>query len=271
MDNMVIPESNKLLSEATLLLHQSETDTLNQPVGDEGQVVEISAIINNVLYFVDKKTLSVYEHGPQIFDVMQAMQTWQAEEAQDSIVLEVLVTCSSSPNCSNQLAFDGKLMTPAAVSFEYNSRNSSLIPRIVVVSKNEQEKKHWSARRKRSSTDEEDTPDYCNDNQFTCCLHQFNISFEKDLGLKNILQPPYLIANYCNGYCATIEGVDTSERNRFLSYLRGNPSISVEPCCSGLEYDSLDVLMETYNPKSRSNVITTESLEQVTVTKCVCA
>ena len=269
MDNMVLPRSSRMLSEANLLLHQSETDTLNQPVADEGQTVQISAIINNVLYFVDKKTLNVYEHGPRIFNVMQAMQTWLDEGAQNPIVLEVLVTCFSSPNCSNRVTFEGEQMAPATVSFECNSRNSSLIPRIVVVSKNEHEQDHLSShsRRKRSA----DEFDYCNANQFTCCLHKFNISFIQDLGHKSITAPPYFIANFCNGHCATIEGAGTKERNRFLSYLRGNPSISVQPCCSGFEYERLPVLIRAYNPNTKSNYDIIKFLEQVIVTKCRCA
>ena len=271
MQHMELPKNRSMLSKADLLLHQLESDTLNQPVSDERQVVQIRAIIKNIRYFVDKKSLSVYGHGPQIFNVLRAMEVWVEEGRNDGMVLEVLVTCSSSPNCSNNLphGHGGNLKPPAAVLFEYNPMNSSMVPHIVTLSKNPLDASHFSSRRKRSA--ENDSPRYCNQNQITCCLHSFNISFVHDLGFHSIHLPTQFDANYCDGQCSSLEGLGSSERNRILDHLRGNPSISVEPCCSGIEYKPLSILMEVYDPKTRTNSFMIDHLDQVRVTRCTCA
>lgn len=267
-----LPENLSVISKANLLLHQAQTDTINQPVLDSKQLIQIRAIINNVRYYVDKKSLSVYGHGPQLFNVLRAMELWVEGGKIGEVVLEVLVTCSSSPNCSSKTSHGSgdDLKLPAAVTFIHDSTNSSQLPRVIALSKNplEAANTHWNTRKKR---DTPETEAYCQGEDTTCCLHPLNISFAEDLDINVIQFPSYFTANYCDGFCHSLDGLGASDRTRLLQYLRDSPSISVEPCCSGIEYKPLEVLMRIFNPVTRMYQFKIDRLEQVIVTKCKCS
>ncbi len=270
--HLELPKDQNSISAADLLLFQSETDTLRQPVSDETQEVHIRVIINGVRYFVDKKSLNVYTEGPHIFNVSRAIMEAINKGARGPIVFDVLVTCSSSHECNRPMPYgsDSNLMIPASVEFDSGHSNSSQEPRIVLVSKNPKDVSHSSSRKRRSASAESDN--FCNtEGQVTCCLHPFNISFGRDLGLYNVHQPHNFSANYCKGHCHTLTTAGSADRNTFLEELRKNPNISIEPCCSGLEYKSLTILVQIFNPLTGRNNFMIDHLDQITVTKCTCA
>lgn len=269
--HMNLPENLSMIAKANLLLHQAETDTINNPVLDEKQLIQIRAIINNIRYFVDKKSLSVYGSGPQLFDVLRAMELWVEGGRTGELLLEVLVTCSSSPNCSSNTPYGGDMKPPGAVAFEYNATHSSKVPRVITLSKNPLEAAniHFTRKKRQASPPERDQ--YCHGNETTCCLHPLNINFVEDLNIHFIRFPLNFTTNYCDGYCPMMAGLGNPSRAQLLRFLRESPATTVEPCCSGIEYMPLQVLMYLYNPEIRRFTLKIEILEQVIVTRCRCS
>ena len=134
--NFNLPQNLSHISSANLLVYMEEANTIEDQVLDRHQLVQIRTIINKIRYFVEKKSVDVHSHaGMQLFDVKRAVELWVQEGVSGDVLLEVLVTCYSSPNCSKPAA-DGKL--PARISFVQNtgsdpanSPGSSLFPRIL--------------------------------------------------------------------------------------------------------------------------------------------
>ena len=272
MRNMNLPENLSIISKAHLLLQQAHTDTINKPVLDGKQLVWIRAIINNTRYPVDKKILSVYSYGPQSFNVLQAMELWVDGGRTGEIIIEVLVICSSSPNCSSSSPHGGpgEMKLPAAVEFVYNDTQSSHKPRVITLSKSPLEDANThSTRKKRQATSEPDQ--YCQENDTTCCLHPLNISFVDDLGMNFIRHPASFTTNYCDGYCPVLAGLGNTERAQLLRFLVESPATSIEPCCTGIEYKPLQVLLHIYNPMRQAFELKVDRLDQVIVTRCRCS
>ena len=260
-----LPENLSIISKASLLLHQLPVDTVSKPILDDEQLVQIRAIINNTRYFVDKKKLSVYGYGPQSFNALRAVEVWVEGGRVGEVTLEVLVTCSSSPNCS---ALVGEQM-PATVEFLYNATDTSQVPRVIILSRNPLEANfaHSNLRRKRRAAGSEQ---YCHGEETTCCLHPLTINFERDLGIDFIHLPINFTTNYCEGFCPQLSSLGVSRSNLLLE-LQGSTASSVAPCCTGVEYKPLHVLIQVYNRDRRVHEPRMDILEQVTVTKCKCS
>lgn len=268
MVNFNLPMNLSDVSKANLVLYQ-ESNTIDHPVLDRFQLVEVRTVIDNVRYFVEKKTVDVYESGLQSFDITRAAELWVQEEVSSSVVIEVLVICNSI-NCSDATSRGNSL---AKVSFVQDASNSSKVPRIITVSRNPLEMKEAQARSKRQATVVPSTGDqYCSANDSLCCLQQLDIDFVEDLGITFILKPKTFRANFCNGYCPEVLGTGllTSQRFEILRNLNSSPTRAVKPCCSGIEYRNLQVIMALYNHETGTYDISPDLLEQVSVTKCRC-
>lgn len=264
--NFNLPHNLSDISEAKLTLYQKEANTIDHLVLDRYQLVQIRTVIDNVSYFVEKKIVDVYGFGLQSFDIKRAAELWVQEEVSGSIILEITVSCYSSPNCSN-VNSDG--IIPAKVSFVENSSDLSTVPRIITVSRNPLEVEEKArAKRQTSQTPEQ----YCVGNESLCCLHPLNINFTRDLGINFISKPQVFRANFCDGFCPEVSGTGllTSQRFQLLRYLNSSPTRAIKPCCSGIEYKPLQVLVTLYNPTERRYETHLDVLEQVIVTKCRC-
>ena len=262
--NFNLPHNLSDISEANLILYQEEQNTIDHPVQDEYQLVQIRTIINNIRYFVEKKVVDVSKHGLQSFNIKRAAELWVEEEVSGSVLLEVLVTCYSSPNCSD---VNSNGIVPAKVSFGANVSDPSTVPRIITVSRNPLEVEE-KARVKRHTT--QSPIQYCVGNESLCCLHSLEINFTRDLGITFITKPEVFQANFCNGFCPEIAntGLMTSQRFQLLRY--SSPTRAIKPCCSGIEYKPLQILVTIYNPQTRKYESRLDVLEQVIVTKCRC-
>lgn len=262
-----LPHNLSDISEARLTLYQEEANTIDHPVLDRYQLVQIRTVIDNIRYFVEKKIVDVYGFGLQSFDIKRAVELWVQEEVSGSVILEILVSCYSSPNCSS---VDGNGIIPAKVSFVEDTSDLSTVPRIITVSRNPLEVEE-RARAKRHTSSE--TPDqYCVGNDSLCCLHPLTINFTRDLGINFISKPPTFRANFCDGFCPEVSGTGllTSQRFQLLRYLNSSPTRAIKPCCSGIEYKPLQVLVTLYNPRAKRYETHLDVLEQVIVTKCRC-
>ncbi len=247
------------ISRANLLLYQDHVNSIDLDTSEEKQQVEIRAIVNNIRYFVEEKSLNVLGSGYQTFDITPAAELWVQEKVHGNIVLEVLVTCQSSPNCSMD-------STTAKISFKYNADDTSQAPRIITYSKNslEHTQKGSLARTKRQISPNI-SHTYCSDDDDNCCLRPLEINFFVDLNIRSISRPLTYTANFCDGYCIPSSGL--GDRSSLL--LQDTPAAT--KCCSGTEYDSLQVVLTNYNHKTRKYKKEKKRLEQVVVSKCGCA
>ena len=269
-----LPVEQQEISRASLLLQQVQTDTFNNAVLDVNQVVEIRTVINNVRYFVEKKEVDVYAAGSQSFDITRAAELWVEEEVSGQVLLEVLVRCYSSPNCT-EVTPSGK--KPAVVSFFHNTTDTSKLPRIITISKNPLEGgKEWR-RKKREEEEEVPTvtePVFCaeNDTSGFCCLHPLILRFDEDLNMPFVSKPKSFEANFCDGYCPEVSaiGVGTIRRYELLQALSARPTNSIEPCCTGLEYKPLQVVLSIWNYMTGKFTSRQDRLAQVEVVKCRC-
>lgn len=269
--NFNLPENLTDVTKAHLLLYQDETNTLNHNSG-QYQLVLIRAIVNNVRYHIEEKKLDVYKHGLQTFDVTRAAELWIEQEVSGSTTLEVLVTCLySAPNCIE----DSDM---ARVSFTDDTANYTRRPRVITISRNPLENTHrdLAVRRRRQAIPANSTNvteyNYCQTNESTCCLQPLEINFAEDLDMPFIIRPKKFTANFCQGYCPDVLGLEleVSERSQLLQFLRNSPATAVEPCCAGLEYDSLNIVGEFFNTTTQKLEVSDEVLDQVTVTRCTC-
>lgn len=261
-----LPRNLSDISEANLVLHQKESNTIDYPVLDRYQLVQIRTVIDNVRYNVEQSVFDVYGYGPTSLDIKRAVELWVQNDVSDSAVLEVLVSCYSSPNCS-LVNTDG--IVPAKVSFVDDTSDSSKLPRVITISRNPLEA-HEKVRAKRQANP---TPGvYCSSNESLCCLHPLEINFTRDLNIHFIARPQSFRANFCNGFCPEVSGTGlmASQRFQILRNLNSSPTRSIKPCCSGIEYEPLQILVQVYNRKLRRYEFSLDLLEQVTVTKCRC-
>lgn len=253
------------ISRANLILYQAKSNTIDYAVLDRYQLVQIRTVIGNIRYFVEKKSVDVYDSGLQSFDITRAVELWVQEGVSGNVILEVLVTCYSSPNCTTPTS---KGQLPAKVSFVQNTSDSTLVPRIITISKNPLESHSGNTRRKRQAPN----TGFCKVNESTCCLQPLVINFANDLGFDFISRPKSFRANFCEGLCPEVTGTVllTSRRFELLRLLNSGPTSSIEPCCTGIEYNPLQILVRVYNPMTRMYQTQLDRLDQVTVTKCKC-
>ncbi len=259
--NFDLPASHTEISRADLLLWQMLS--VGQ-VRDQKQYVEIRTILESVgqRFVVEGKYIDVYDGGYQVFDITSAVKLWVASEINGTVGLEVIVYCYSSPQCAQA---QSNQADPAKVQFLYDSEDSKKAPRVIVTSKNPIEIEHQ--RRFRRQLQEGPGVSFCSENQTTCCLKPLTIHFKDDLGFDFVMQPKQFDANYCEGFCPEVsEEYMTPQLFEFLSRLGdSSPAGSIEPCCAGNTYSSLEVLMRV------NGVLIIEELQQVIVNSCRCA
>ena len=210
---------------------------------------------------MEGKYIDIYESGYQVFEITSAAKLWVAKGINGSVTLEVTVYCYSALDCAQPI----NSRQPAKVSFRYDTANNDQAPRVIIISKNPIEVENQQRLRRQT---EGPNSGHCSEDQTTCCLQPLNINFQEDLGMDFILQPRSFDANYCEGMCPELVGQDrlTPQLFQFLSMLSpSNPASSIEPCCAGNTYRSLEVLMKV------NGVLVIEELQQVTVTSCKCA
>ena len=249
------------ISTATLVMYQEKANTLDYEVPEKYQSVEIQTIIDNVRYFVGKKDVDVYESGLQSFDVTRAADLWVQEQVSGNVKMEVTVLCSS---CSNSQSSNTDSI--AKVSFVNDSR-------IITVSRNPLEYQDpVQLRTKREAPPSHIPDEYCSDNESMCCLQPLDINFKEDLGIDFITRPKIFRANFCNGYCPEYTGTELSTSRRFqiLQNLDSSPTRAIRPCCAGIEYRNLEVIVSLYNHDIQDYETSIDLLEQVAVTKCRC-
>lgn len=266
--NFHLSQSLSDISKANLVLHQEHTDINDKEVLDRYQLVEIRTIINNIRYFVEKRNVDVYSDGSQYFDITHAAELWVREQVSGNVEMEVVVSCDSSPDCNAEITSSGK--PPAKVSFTQDTSNASQIPRIITISRNPLEAGE-SQRVKRDTGVVH--PIYCNGtNESLCCLHPLVIDFSTDLGINFISKPKTFTSNFCGGYCPEVSGTSlmTPDRFQILRLLNTSPTRAVRPCCSGIEYQPLQVLVSLFNFTSFKYETHLDLLEQVKVSKCQC-
>lgn len=258
-----LPHNLSDISEANLILYQEEQSTIDHPVHDKYQLVQIRTVIDNIRYFVEKKVVDVSQHGLQSFNIKRAAELWIEGEVSGTALLEVLVTCYSSPNCSD---VNSNGIVPAKVSFGANASDPSTTPRIITVSRNPLEVEETRVKRHTSTRTQ---VQYCVGNESLCCLHPLEINFTRDLGINFIKKPQSFQANFCNGFCPEESGTGlmTSQRYELLRYL---PTRAIKPCCSGIEYKPLQILVSIFNPNTGRYEARLDVLDQVIVTKCRC-
>ena len=259
-----LPEDLTSISRADLLLYQLPSNTgPGYVVRDQRQYVEIRTVIESLgqRYVVEGKYVAISDFGYQVFEITSAAKLWVAKGINGSVVVEVTVYCYSSLNCNQ--AVNGKL--PSKVQFLYASDDNNKSPRVIIISKNPLEVEHRNRFRRQTQGP---GVGFCSENETTCCLKSLTINFAEDLGFDFIMEPKSFTANYCEGYCPQVAGTQflTPQLFQFLSRLgEGNPGSSIEPCCAGNTYQSLDILMKV------GSAIVIEELQQVIVTSCRCA
>ena len=266
--NFSLPSELTEVTQADLLLFQQPTITgPGIEVRDVEQFVEIRTVLPiGERHIVEGKYLNLFDSGPKVFDIASAVRLWLAKRVEGNVTLEVVVNCFSAPDCADSSS-NGTI--PAVVRFDQQSGKE---PKVMILSKNPLEVRENARRRKRQTQPQ--ATKFCRTNNNTiCCLKQLVLNFKQDLGMDFITQPESFEANFCEGYCPELSGEDvmTSTRFQFLRELENSPASSIEPCCSGSEYRSLDVLMHKYKHKIGRYVTVIERLQQVTVTKCKCA
>lgn len=262
-------DSLKLISRADLLLYQLPTRTSPSIQSrDNRQYIEISTVINDKeRRVIEGKYIDTFGDGYIVFEITKAVEMWIQQNIEGQVLLEVVVYCYSSPSCAE---VDSQGIHPAIVKFLTASQDLSKLPRVIVNSHKPRES--VSRLNKRSTHNEEIM--FCTSDADLCCLKPLVINFRTDLKLQSIVYPETFEANYCQGPCPTISGstVLSSERFDFLSRLGSNhPAASIEPCCSGEEYDHLDVIMRVYNRETKRLETQIIKLNQVKVVGCRCA
>lgn len=266
--NFSLPSELAEVTQANLLLFQQPTLTgPDIEVRDVEQFVEIRTILPGIgeRHIVEGKYLNLFDSGPKVFDIASAVKLWLAKRVEGNVTLEVVVNCFSSPDCGER-GSNGTI--PAVIRFDQQSGKQ---PKVMILSKNPLEVRENARRRRRQAQTQ--ATKFCKYNETICCLKPLVLNFKRDLGMDFITQPESFEANFCEGYCPELSGEDvmTSTRFQFLRKLKNSPASSIEPCCSGSEYRSLDVLMNKYKHKLGRYVTVIERLQQVTVTKCKCA
>jgi hypothetical protein len=265
--NFSLPRELSEVTQADLLLFQKPTLTgPDIEVRDVEQFVEIRTILPaGERHVVEGKYLNLFDSGPKVFDIASAVKLWLARHVEGNITLEVVVNCFSSLDCADS-SRNGT--APAVLRFDQQSGKE---PKLMILSKNPLEVRENARRRKRLA--QQPAAKFCKTNETICCLKPLILHFVRDLGMDFIKQPEHFEANFCEGYCPELSGedVETSTRFQFLRKLKNSPASSIEPCCSGSEYRSLDVLMQKFKHKLGRYVTVIERLQQVTVTKCKCA
>lgn len=261
----------KDISRADLLLYQLPTATgPNIEPRDFQQFVEIRTVIGDQeeRHVVEGKYIDTFDTGYRVFEITNAVKLWVLRNIHGNVTLEVVIYCYRSPSCASQSS-DGKF--PAKVEFLYAANETERAPRVIIISTNPLEHKD-SGKTKRST--HSSRPNFCADDESMCCLKPLTINFREDLGIHSIVRPLTLDANYCEGICPQISGlgVMTPQRFEFLRHLgSSHPAASIEPCCAGATYRSLDVLMRKRNPLTGLIHSQIETLQQVEVTSCRCA
>lgn len=260
------------ISRADLLLYQAlpMTGPGYDVDRDRKQFVEIRTILESLgeRHVVAGEYIDLFYSGFKAFDITAAVKLWILKGITGNAVLEVVVYCYSSPYCSDNI--NGK--APAKIEFLYNSEEQDKQPRLIVVSRNPLEARIDARRRKRTTDDNQ--PEFCSANTSTCCLKPLTIHFKNDLNFDFIEEPKEFEANFCEGYCPEMSGLNTMTPQRFQflqNLVEGHPAASIEPCCTGSAYKPLDVLIKTFNRRTMQYVTIIDQLEQATVTKCKCA
>ena len=257
------------ISQADLLLYQEPSALPDHELRDSRQYVEIQAVLDsmnlNQRFVVEGKYVDFWKVGYEVFDITSAVKLWVSKGIHGTVVLEVVIYCYSSSDCAQP---NEKGQSPAKVIYSYSTEDTEKAPRIVVVSKNPMEAAHQ--KRYRRGTEGGSGVAQCRANQSTCCLKPLTIDFHADLGFDFIIQPTQFEANYCEGVCFGQPNIEpalmTPRVFEFISRLgSSNPASSIEPCCAGNEYHSLEVLMKV------NGILMIESLQQVIVTSCRCA
>ena len=101
-----------------------------------------------------------------------------------------------------------------------------------------------------------------------CALHPLTINLKKDLNITWILYPETLTLNYCSGLCGRENA--GPKHGRYLARratVLGNPLAASTPCCVPNEYATVTISLV---PIRRSNGTSIETLEDFTITSCVC-
>ena len=256
-----LSESLSTISRADLLLYQLPTDFRNTLTRDRRQYVEIRTVLESVgqRFVVEGKYIDIYDSGYQVFEITSAAKLWVTKAINGSVTLEVTVYCYSSLDCAQPI----NSRQPAKVSFRYDLADSDQAPRVIIISKNPIEVENQQRLRRQT---ENSNTGHCGVDQTTCCLQELNINFQDDLGFDFILAPVSFDANYCEGMCPVGPDVLTPRLFDFLSQLGpNNPASSVEPCCAGNSYKSLEILIKV------DGAFVIEELQQVSVTSCKCA
>ncbi len=262
-------DSLKKISRADLLLYQLPTRTSPsvQP-RDYRQYVEISTVIDDKeRRVIEGKYIDTFGDGYIVFEITKAVEVWIKQNIEGRVLLEVVVYCYSSPTCAQ---IDSQGRRPAIVQFLTSSQDLSKVPRVIV---NSHKPRDSVTRVSKRSTHDQGTR-FCTSDDELCCLKPLVIDFKVDLKLPSIVYPKTFEANYCQGRCPSISAstVLTSARFNFLNQLGNNhPAASIEPCCSGEEYDHLDVIMRVYNRVTKRLEIQIIKLHQVQVIGCRCA
>ena len=262
--NFSLPSTLTDISRADLLLYQQDSVKPDTTIKDRRQYVEIRTVLDSInqKFVVEGKYIDIYETGYQVFEITSAIRMWIARQVEGPVSLEVNIYCYSSPNCSQP---EGALQ-PASVSFLSSPSEQDKAPRIITVSKNPLDVEHQE--RQRRNADQMSGVGACTANRSTCCLKSFELSFHEDLGLNFILLPENFTANYCEGVCPELMGGQLMTPRIYELFSRlpeTNPGSSVEPCCTGNQYKSQEVLVR------RRGELIIEELAHVTVTSCRCA
>jgi hypothetical protein len=262
--NFSLPSTLTDISRADLLLYQQDSVKPDTTIKDRRQYVEIRTVLDSInqKFVVEGKYIDIYETGYQVFEITSAIRMWIARQVEGPVSLEVNIYCYSSPNCSQP---EGALQ-PASVSFLSSPSEQDKAPRIITVSKNPLDVEHQE--RQRRNADRMSGVGACTANRSTCCLKSFELSFHEDLGLNFILLPENFTANYCEGVCPELMGGQLMTPRIYELFSRlpeTNPGSSVEPCCTGNQYKSQEVLVR------RRGELIIEELAHVTVTSCRCA
>ena len=252
------------MSRADLLLYQQNSIKPDTFVRDRKQYIEIRTVVAslNQKFVVEGKYVDVFETGYQVFEITAAIKLWIAKRISGPVGLEVSVYCYSSPNCSRPQG----AMRPASVSFLSSSSDQHKVPRIITVSKNPLDVQHQQ--RQKRNAEQMTGVGACRTNQSTCCLNHLELSFHDDLGLEFIVLPENFTANYCEGVCPDTTRGELMTPQIFDLFSRlpeTNPGSSLQPCCTGNQYKSQQVLMV------REQALIIEELKQVIVLSCRCS
>lgn len=130
--------------------------------------------------------------------------------------------------------------------------------------------KHRRKRQDQEETEGEDNNnvvEFCEQEQFECCLNELKVNFKKDLNWTWIVKPKEVAFHYCSGECPINWGQSTEHAqylDRYRSRVEKNPVAAAKPCCVPNTYRSLTVA--TY----LQGVHNVTLLEDIVVTSCAC-